>query len=168
MSTKRPCHFAYLLQVSKNIFEVWFYTYFCLFLYKYIAPGQGQTTPWGQNFYFKINLFHSGHLLYVSSIKWLSNSFSPYKSIRDQIWPCCKIGQSQPRFFIGTNYDGPRVPNATYQATRSLALWFWRRRFLKGFYPIWAWWPPWSCDPDPVNKISFPHPTEAPYEIWLW
>ena len=39
-----------------NIFEVWFYTYFCLFLYMYIAPGQGQTTPWGQNFYFKINL----------------------------------------------------------------------------------------------------------------
>ena len=41
---------------QKNIFEVWFYTYFCLFLYKYIAPGQGQTTPWGQNFYFNINL----------------------------------------------------------------------------------------------------------------
>ena len=39
-----------------NIFEVWFYTYFCLFLYMYIAPGQGQTTPWGQNLYFNINL----------------------------------------------------------------------------------------------------------------
>ena len=30
---------------QKNIFKVWFYTYFCLFLYMYIAPGQGQTTP---------------------------------------------------------------------------------------------------------------------------
>ena len=59
--------------------------------------------------------------------------FPPYKSLRDQIWPCCKIGQGQPRVIIWTNYDGPRVPNATYQATRSLALWFWRRRFLKGF-----------------------------------
>ena len=29
---------------------------FCLFLYMYIAPGQGQTTPWGQNFYININL----------------------------------------------------------------------------------------------------------------
>ena len=29
---------------------------FCLFLYMYIAPGQVQTTPWGQNFYFNINL----------------------------------------------------------------------------------------------------------------
>ena len=26
MLTEKPCHFAYLLQVSKNIFEVWFYT----------------------------------------------------------------------------------------------------------------------------------------------
>ena len=51
---------------QKNIFEVRFYTYFCLFLYTYIALGLGlgQTTPWGQNFYFNINFFcHSGHLL---------------------------------------------------------------------------------------------------------
>ena len=41
---------------QKNIFEVWLYTYFCLFLYMYIDLGQGQTTPWGQNFYFNINL----------------------------------------------------------------------------------------------------------------
>ena len=59
-------------------------------------------------------------------------------------------------------------PNATYQATRSLALCFWKRRFFKGFYHIWAWRPPWSCDPDPANKLSFPYPTEAPYEICLW
>ena len=26
------------------------------FLYMYIAPGQGTTTPWGQNFYININL----------------------------------------------------------------------------------------------------------------
>ena len=41
---------------QKNIVEVWFYTYFCLFLYMCIAPGQGQTTSWGQNFYFNTNL----------------------------------------------------------------------------------------------------------------
>ena len=39
--------------------------------------------------------------------------------------------------------------------------------FLKGFYHIWAWRPPWSRDPDPANKLSFPHPVVAPYEIWL-
>ena len=39
--------------------------------------------------------------------------------------------------------------------------------FLKGFYHIWAWGPSWSCDPDAVNKISFPLPKEAPHKIWL-
>ena len=33
---------------------------------------------------------------------------------------------------------------------------------MKGFYHIWAWWPPWSCDPDAANKISFPLPKGAP------
>ena len=25
-----------------------------------------------------------------------------------------------------------------------------------------------SCDPDPANQLSFPYPTEVPYEMWLW
>ena len=37
---------------QKNIFEVWFYTWF----FMNITPGQGQTTPWGPNFYININL----------------------------------------------------------------------------------------------------------------
>ena len=49
----------------------------------------------------------------------------------------------------------------------SLALWFQRRGFLKGFYHIWAWRPSCSCDPDAPNKLSFPRPMEAPHEIWL-
>ena len=39
--------------------------------------------------------------------------------------------------------------------------------FLR-FYHIWAWRPSWSCDQVHFNILSFPHPTEAPYEIWLW
>ena len=31
MSTEMSCHFIHLLQVSKNIFEVWFYTFFSWF-----------------------------------------------------------------------------------------------------------------------------------------
>ena len=27
---------------------------------------------------------------------------------------------------------------------------FWR------VFTIWAWWPPWSCNPDTANKLSFP------------
>ena len=41
---------------QKDIFKVWFYTYFCLFLYMYIAPGQGRTTPMGSEFLLNINL----------------------------------------------------------------------------------------------------------------
>ena len=31
----------------------------------------------------------------------------------------------------------------------------WQRRFLKGFYHIWAWQPSWSHDQDHLNKLSF-------------
>ena len=52
MSTETSCHFSHLLQVSKNLFEVCFYTIFFMILYMYIhvAPGQGLTTPRGRNF----------------------------------------------------------------------------------------------------------------------
>ena len=42
--------------MKKNLFEVWFYTYFSIFLYMYIAPRQGQTTPWGKKIYINKNL----------------------------------------------------------------------------------------------------------------
>ena len=41
---------------QKNIFEVLILYIFLPVFIHYIAPGQGQTTPWGQNFYFNINL----------------------------------------------------------------------------------------------------------------
>ena len=109
----------------------------------------------------------SGHRL---QIFWKINSFHFFlwKSLSYQIWPCRKIGQGQPRVIIWTNYDGAGVPDATYQVLWKSASRFWRRRFLKGFYHIWAWQPSWSCDPDAANKLSFPLPKEAPHKIWLW
>ena len=59
------------------------------------------------------------------------------------------------------------VPDATYQVSWKSVHWF-RRRFLKGFYHIWAWRPFWSCDPDAATKILFPLPKEAPHKNWLW
>ena len=59
----------------------------------------------------------------------------------------------------------PYIPNDTYQVQRSSAFWFLRRRFLNGFYHIWARRPSWSCDQDHLNKLSFPHPKESQYEI---
>ena len=35
---------------------------------------------------------------------------------------------------------------------------------MKGFYYIWAWRPSWSCDPDAMNKLSYPLPKEAPHK----
>ena len=47
---KRPFLFAHMLQVSKwSLRNLILYT-FLMILYMYIAPGQGQKTPWGQTF----------------------------------------------------------------------------------------------------------------------
>ena len=51
MSTETSCHFAHLLQVSKNsLSSLILYNIFFMILYMYIAPGQSLTTPWGWNF----------------------------------------------------------------------------------------------------------------------
>ena len=62
------------------------------------------------------------------------------------------------------NLGRAHIPTAIYQVPRSSAFWF-LRRFLKGFYHIWAWRPSWSCDQDHLNKLSFPPPKESPFEI---
>ena len=31
----------------------------------------------------------------------------PYKSIKEQSWPCCEVGQGQPRIIIWTTYQSP-------------------------------------------------------------
>ena len=38
-----------------------------MILYMYIAPGQGLTTPWGQNLMSTVTSCHFGHLLHVYS-----------------------------------------------------------------------------------------------------
>ena len=35
------------------------------------------------------------------------------------------------------------------------------KKVFEGFLPYMGMQPYWSSDPDPVNKLSFPHPTEA-------
>ena len=48
MTTERPLPTCCKFQ--NDLFEFWFYTHFLIILYMYIAPGQGQTNPWRQNF----------------------------------------------------------------------------------------------------------------------
>ena len=38
--------------------------------------------------------------------------------------------------------------DASRQVSLKSIYWFQRRRYLKGFYHVWAWWPSWSCDLD--------------------
>ena len=64
--------------------------------------------------------------------------------------------------------DRPHIPNATYQVPRSSAFWFWRRRFLKVFYHIWAWRPSWSCDQNVMYKFWLTYHKESSHETWVW
>ena len=66
MSTETSCHLDHLLQVKKNKLCMILYNCFMI-LYMYIAPGQGLTTPWGQNFDVNRNLLSLQ--LYVASFK---------------------------------------------------------------------------------------------------
>ena len=90
---------------------------------------------------------------------------SAYRSLHRKIWPFRKKGQSQPKVIIFQTLLGA-YPQCCIPSPKALALWFWRR-FFKGFYHIWAWWPSWSCDPDVANKLLFPQPMKVQYEIWL-
>ena len=82
----------------------------------------------------------------------------PFKCIRKQI---LTLTLSRSR----STYDHqliklgrPHILNATYQAPRLSALWFWRRRFFKEFYHLWAWRTFWPCDQNHLNKLLFPYP----------
>ena len=101
MSTETSCH---LLQVSKNLFEVWFYTIFFMILYMYIAPRQGLTTPWGRHFMSTGTSCHFGHLLQVSKKSllksWLYTIF--FMILYMFIAPGQVQGQTVPR---GQSFD---------------------------------------------------------------
>ena len=68
--------------------------------------------------------FHlTGFNSFLEIYSW---SLYPYKNKRDQLWPCCKIGQ-------GTHLNklsSTQVTNAAYQVSRSSVFWFQRRRFF--------------------------------------
>ena len=114
-------------------------------------------------------------------------TFFPYKSMRDQIRPCRKIGQGQPRVIIWANFpfgfEGRMWDMIVSVHDQCLSFYLvvfehpmmhtkfqGHRPFgsREGFYQIWAWRPTWLCDQDCLITLTFPHPIEAPYEIWFW
>ena len=141
----------------------------------YIAPGQEHTVPQGTKFWCQQKLLVTSVICCQFQIMddnsfWKVHCFTffPYKSIRDQIWPCRKIGHSQPRVIIWANLV---VLKHTMIHTKIQGQWPFGSGeidFCLVFYHIWSWRPSWSCVEDRLSKLSFPYPTEAPFEIWLW
>ena len=90
-------------------------------------------------------------------------SFHPCRSILKQIWPCHENSQGQPKVSIW-NIVSTRAADAVYQVSKSSALWFWRKIFLKFFTIIHMGMVKW---PGHLKNFHSPHLIEAPYEIWL-
>ena len=86
------------------------------------------------------------------------------KSIGDQIWPCRKIDQGQPRDIIWTNLV---VLEYSMLHTKVIRLSVPEEKIFKDFNHILAWRTSWPCDLDHLNKSPPPHPKEAPRKIWL-
>ena len=92
--------------------------------------------------------------------------FFSYKCLCDQIWPWSKIGQGHPRVTIYAIYDGPttQMLHTKFRANRPAAP---EKKIFEGFLPymgkagILVMWP------GPHTQTTFPHPMEAPHEIWL-
>ena len=118
---------------------------------------------------------------------------SHVKSIRDKIWPCHKIGQGQPSVIIWTNLVVLKYPmlHINFQGHHPFGS---REEEFLRFLPYMGMaatlvkfclfclcWGltsqstifqscrdgSWSSDMDHLNKLSLPHPKEAPHEIWL-
>ena len=68
VNRKTLSHCPFVASFKKISLKSDFIHIYARFLYMYIAPGQGQTTPWDQNFYFTINLF----VILVICCKFLS------------------------------------------------------------------------------------------------
>ena len=122
----------------------------------------GTTDPWGGTFFYhraiiwitvigvhKIKLHTKYQRPGPSSFRQEDFLSFDYRSIYNKIWPFRT--QGQPKIIIFYTLLGPHV---AYKVPGPFVLWFWRRRFIKGFYPIWAWWPSWLCDPETFAKRS--------------
>ena len=108
MSTERPYHFTHLLQVSKkSLWSLILYNLFHDLIHVY-SPGAGGIQPPGGKVLMSTET--SCHFCCKFQIRdynsfWKIHRFTffPYKSIRDQIWFCRKIGQDQLSVIIWTN-----------------------------------------------------------------
>ena len=93
------------------------------------------------------------------------------------LWPCCKIGQGQPRVISWTNYDGPKAPMLHTKPQDH-----WPFGSGEDFYNIWAWTTaifchvtqtPWTNFRSPIPlrlhmKFGFDLPSGFGEDLWKW
>ena len=157
VNKKRPYHFNYLLQVSKKcLLSDLMHFFSCFNIYIYSPGAGGYTAPKGTKFYVNRTCLslRSSVASFKSQTTTVSEKsifwyFFPYKSIRDQIWPCRKIGQDQQ----GHHLNKHSSIRCCIPSFKVIGLWFRRRRFFKIFtiYGHGAYL-------GHVNKLSFPIP----------
>ena len=107
---RKAYHFTHLLQISKkSLWSLILYNFFHDLIYVY-SPCAGGIQPPGDKVLMSTETScHFSHLLIVSNHRrqqFLKNPMFypfPIQNIRDQMWPCCKIGQGQHRVIIWTN-----------------------------------------------------------------
>ena len=110
MSTERPYHFTYLLQVSKkSLWSLILYNFFHDLIHIY-SPRAGGKQPLEDKVLMSTETScHFGHLLLVSNHRlqqFLKNVLFYLFFIqkhKDQTWPCRIIGQGQLMVIIWTN-----------------------------------------------------------------
>ena len=175
MSTGRPYHFTHLLQVSKkSLCSLILYIFFHDLIHVY-SPGAGAHSPpgdkvWCQQKLLVTSVIYCQFQIIDDNSFWKIHCFTffPYKSIRDQIWPCRKICQGQPRVIIWANLV---VLKHLMMHTKMQGHWPFgsgEEDFFLVFNKYGHGGHLGSCDQEHLSKLSFPHPIEAPYEIWLW
>ena len=90
--------------------------------------------------------------------------FFPNKCIRNQIWPCHKVGHGQPRFIICADPH----PQCYIPSPKAIVLLVTEKKIFKGFLPymgvvaILV-----SCDKYDWYKFWLTYHKESSYEIWV-
>ena len=108
--------------------------------------------------------------------RWVSNDYSSYSSVTDMLsnlgWRSLENRRIDTRLamFYKIVYCLVAIPLQSYFEhpevyTRHMHSLSYRQIHTSVCYHIWAWWPPWLCDQDHLNKLSFRRPEESPYEI---
>ena len=123
-------------------------------------------SPWGPFFSESLIFSPTAHFLQDFHFKWHFKSF-PYSNALATYVDLAvkKVKVITGSWFI---HCSTWAIDASCQVSLKSIHRFWRRRFLKGFYHIWALRPSWSCDLDFLYTHWLPLPIDVSHKIWLW